>query len=338
MLQDKDIPKLILEYKTRNFNVFLHVVKKYLNNPAVPEKEKNSMRKFSAIIDQIRTAAQSATAGSLSSIYRLSESLGKNLASNTHSILNKHTREIIKNGLEQSSVIYYLKEIYSKALTKGTTSLLTLPNQLNELGKFVTAGAYENLKKPLPTTQEVYSKKKINRNAAKRKKEKKAAKLEKRENLERYNTTKPTVFQKTKYYSGYDELSEAYNIVKNKYIKQDKVVKQSMDAMLSKITAKATAQEELEARRIIQKNGLEKPLSWYDKIRSVAIASTLVTQANLYRSGRLLGSIVRDAATFLDSRTAKTNESQNSSKNSTQNHYTANRNMNNHRRNSGRTR
>ncbi|MCH9754141.1 MAG: hypothetical protein K0T99_04500 [Alphaproteobacteria bacterium] len=307
MLKEKDIPQLILEYETMHFNVFNHVTRKHLSNPDIPEEDKKNIRKFSEIIDQIRIVAQTTTAGSLAHISQLSLNIGKNIAKNAHHIIPEHLLKQVDDKIQYGRVIKYLIDTYSKAMTKGASSLLTLPNQVNELGKFITAGAYEGLKttqqkeKSVPLTQ----KKKLNPNAMRRKEEKKAAQAQKRETIARYGTDAPSTLQQIKYMSGYEEWQRAYSMVKRAYKKTDKIVGERMDELLKKIPAKAGAQEELEARRVINQEGYiaKGALSFYDSIRAAATASTLVTNANLYRMGRYIGEVAQSTARRLDSRT-----------------------------------
>lgn len=308
-IKETDIAKLILKYGKSHFNVFNHVVRKYLEDPNIPEEEKKSVKDFSKTIDKIRLYAQSTTAGSLSRIYQLSESLGKNLSSNAQKIISPELLPGLESRtfIRQYHITQYIKKLYSKAAKRGITSLLPLEN-VNELGKFIMAGAYESLKSSRKPTKAPIPRKKINKNALKRKEEKRRHKEKQKDLRSKYGTDKPTSIQILGHLSGYDEWHEAYSWAKKHYSRYDQRVEKEMDSIIAKSTSKTRKQIDLEGRRTIKQEDFlgKTALSFYDSIRAVCTASTLVTKANLYRTGRWLGGMSKDLGKWLDYKHDKT--------------------------------
>jgi hypothetical protein len=306
--RDKDTAKLILEYETMDFNVLSHVIRKYVENPDVPEEDKKSTLEQIKTIDKIRIAVQTGTAGSLSAAARLSESLGRSLGENLQKALPINISKDIRGHAISVHFSYYFTKLFKDFSNSGITSVLTLPNNVKALKKFAFAGLYEGIKTP-ETTKKSPREWKINPNAQKRKAEKKDEKLKKRELRETYGTDQPTYTQRLTHNLINNEWTQSYSMVKRMYKKHDERVEKGMDAVLAKVTAKAKSIPELESRRIMNKHYLgESALYLYDSVRAAATASTLVTHANTFRAGRFVGSKTKSFVEWMSSGITNTTE------------------------------
>jgi len=250
----------------------------------------------------LRADHHTTVSGSLSTAYRRSEQLGQILA---ETILEPHNKKL-GTAIRIAKVTAYLVSSVKKSIQDGPLSLVTLPKKLLEFG---IAGAYEGLTVN-PPTEEKEKPKYLTRenplkpNALKTKEHKEDLKKFKKT----YGTTTPGILKKLAHYSGLNEWHTAYDATKKRYEKHDKGTKQGMDTLLSAKPSTAKLQQELAAREAIKDDStvmsiLKTPLSWYDSARSVFAASTLWTQANTYRAGRLVGKgtkqVLTSAASYI---------------------------------------